>query len=163
MPDGAAVNAAVNAAADAAAASGADPAVVGNDLRVVLGRIVRRLRQGHEAGEVTLSELSVLARLDRSGGLPPGRLAEQERISPQAAGAILAVLEERGLAVRTPDPRDGRRATLSATGAGRALLAGRRSRNAERMERALRQALTPDEIQQLTRVIPLLDRLAQKL
>jgi hypothetical protein len=31
------------------------------------------------------------------------------------------------------------------------------------MERALRQALTPDEIQRLTAVIPLLDRLAQKL
>ncbi len=45
----------------------ADLLRAGNDLRVVVGRIVRRLRQAHATGEVTLSELSVLSRLDRDG------------------------------------------------------------------------------------------------
>src|SRR5581483_5828723 len=34
------------------------------DLRVAVGRIARRVRQAHEVGELTLSEVSVLARLD---------------------------------------------------------------------------------------------------
>ena len=84
----------------------------------MLGRIVRRLRQGHEAGEVTLSELSVLSRLDREGAMPAGVIAEQERVSPQAMTTILAVLEERGLVARQGDVRDGRRASLSATASG---------------------------------------------
>ena len=45
---------------------------VGSELCVILGRFVRRLRQGHETGELTLSELSVLARLDRGGRFRPG-------------------------------------------------------------------------------------------
>jgi DNA-binding MarR family transcriptional regulator len=141
----------------------ADATQVANDLRIVLGRIVRRLRQGHEAGELSLSELSVLSRLDRHGALPAGVLAEQERISPQAMTTILAVLEDRGLATRDADARDGRRVSMSATGAGKMLLAGRRSRNAQRMARALDEALTPAERQELLAAIPLLERLANRL
>src|SRR6476660_8220339 len=115
----------------------ADATEVANELRIVLGRIVRRLRQGHEAGEVTLSELSVLSRLDREGVMPAGVIAEQERVSPQAMTTILAVLEDRGLVARQGDVRDGRRASLSATASGKRLLAGRRSRSAQRMAQAL--------------------------
>jgi DNA-binding MarR family transcriptional regulator len=141
----------------------ADATQVANELRIVLGRIVRRLRQGHEAGELTLSELSVLARLERHGSSPAGALAEQERISPQAMTAILAVLEERGLAARDADARDGRRVSMSATTAGKTLLAGRRSRNAQRMARALDEELTSAERQELLAAIPLLERLANRL
>ena len=62
----------------------------GCDLRVVLGRIVRRLRQAHAAGDLTLSEISVLSRLDRDGPATPGALADAERVRPQAMGATLA-------------------------------------------------------------------------
>jgi DNA-binding MarR family transcriptional regulator len=141
----------------------ADATQVANDLRIVLGRIVRRLRQGHEAGELSLSELSVLSRLERHGSLPAGLLAEQERISPQAMTAILAVLEDRGLATRDADARDGRRASMSATAVGKKLLAGRRSLNAQRMALALDEALTPAERQELLAAIPLLERLADRL
>jgi DNA-binding MarR family transcriptional regulator len=141
----------------------ADVTQVANELRIVLGRIVRRLRQGHKAGELTLSELSVLSRLERHGSLPAGVLAEQERISPQAMTTILAVLDDRGLAARDADSRDGRRVSMSATQAGRTLLAGRRSRNAQRMARALDEALTSAERDQLLAAIPLLERLAELL
>jgi DNA-binding MarR family transcriptional regulator len=141
----------------------ADATEVANELRIVLGRIVRRLRQGHEAGELSLSELSVLARLERHGSSPAGVLAEQERISPQAMTAILAVLEDRGLAARVPDASDGRRVSMSVTSAGKTLLAGRRSRNAQRMATALDEELTPAERQELLAAIPLLERLANRL
>ena len=40
------------------------------DLRLAVGRIARRLRQTHGAGDLTLSEASVLSRLDRDGATP---------------------------------------------------------------------------------------------
>jgi DNA-binding MarR family transcriptional regulator len=134
-----------------------------NHLRITLGRIVRRLRQAHESGEVTLSELSVLGRLDRQGSQTGGQLAEQERVSPQAMSTILAELEGRALIARTADSADGRRVQLTATAAGRHLLAGRRSATAGRVAAALDTALTPAEQQQLIAALPLLDRLAESL
>jgi DNA-binding MarR family transcriptional regulator len=140
---------------------------LGNELRVVLGRIVRRLRQsasqGHEATEVTLSELSVLSRLERGGPQNAGTLADQERISPQAMSTIVTTLEQRGLVTRDADVDDGRRTSLSATVAGRTLLAGRRSLTAQRVASALRTGLNSKECEQLVAAIPLLERLAEHL
>ena len=77
--------------------------------------------------------------------------------------AILAVIEGRGLAARDVDARDGRRVSMSVTAAGKSLLAGRRSRNAQRMAQALDEELTPAERQELLAAIPLLERLANRL
>ena len=143
--------------------SSGDLAEVGSQLSVVVGRFVRRLRQGHEAGELTLSELSVLSRLDRYGPLPAGVLAEQERITPQAMSVIVGILEERGMVARAPDPGDARRFRLSATAAGRELLAGRRSVKARRVALALEATLTPAERRRLAAALPLLDRVTDGL
>jgi DNA-binding MarR family transcriptional regulator len=134
-----------------------------NHLRITLGRIVRRLRQAHAPGEVTLSELSVLGRLDRQGIQTAGQLAEQERVTPQAMSTILAELEARELIARTADSEDGRKLKLTATEAGRQLLAGRRSETAGRVAAALDTALTAAEQRQLIEALPLLDRLAEHL
>lgn len=134
-----------------------------SDLRVALGRIVRRLRQAHRPGELTLSEVSVLARLDRDGPATPGALAVDERVRPQAMGATLAALEQRGLVARMPDPDDGRRVSISMTDAGRQILYDRRSASTRRMTRALAEGLTPEERNRVAEVIPLLERLADHL
>jgi DNA-binding MarR family transcriptional regulator len=135
----------------------------GDDLRVALGRIVRRIRQGHAPGELTLSELSVLSRLDREGPMTPGRLAVEERVRPQAMGATLAVLEERGVVERAPDPSDGRRVLMSVAPAGRRLMADRRSLSTQRMATALAEGLDEAEQRRLVAVIPLLERVADRL
>ncbi|MCW2860504.1 MAG: MarR family transcriptional regulator [Actinoallomurus sp.] len=134
-----------------------------SDLRVTLGRIVRRLRQAHEPGELTLSEVSVLSRLDRDGPATPGALAGGERVRPQAMGTTLAALEQRGLVTRMPDPDDGRRVSMSVTEAGRQVLLDRRSASIRRMTRALAEGFTPEERRRLIEIIPLLDRLADSL
>ena len=136
---------------------------IASGLRIVVGRLVRRLRQLHEEGDLTLSELSVLARLDQSEPLPARLVAEQERVTPQAMSQIVGVLEDRAMITRAPDPEDGRRVLLSATEAARALLDGRRSTKARRLAMALESTLTPAERQQLAAVLPLLDRLADGL
>jgi DNA-binding MarR family transcriptional regulator len=133
------------------------------DLRVALARIVRRLRQAHEPGELTLSEVSVLSRLDRDGPATPGVLASGERVRPQAMGTTLAALEQRGLVARMPDPDDGRRVSMSVTESGRRLLLDRRSASTRRMSRALAEGFTPEERRRLIDAVPLLDRLADSL
>jgi DNA-binding MarR family transcriptional regulator len=132
-------------------------------LRVSLGLLVRRMRQIPVEGELTLSETSALARLDRGGPTTPGALAKQEQISPQSMGATLAALEGRGLIERAADPDDGRRAVMSITDAGLDLLRSRRTAKVQQLSRALSAEFTPDELDQLAAITPLLERLAQNL
>lgn len=141
----------------------ADPTRVAAELKVAVGRIHRRLRQSHASGELTLSESSVLARLDRGGDASPSTLAEEERVRPQAMASTLAGLEQRGYVRRTPDPADGRRVTMSLTTDGLAVINDRRSKTVRLIAGALADAFTPAELRELHRVLPLLDRLADKL
>ncbi|MFF4399767.1 MarR family winged helix-turn-helix transcriptional regulator [Streptomyces sp. NPDC001480] len=137
-------------------------AALAGALRLAMGRIVRRLRQAHAVGDVSLSGVSVLARLARTGPDSPGSLAELERVRPQAMATTLAGLEQRGLVRRTPDAADGRRAIVSITDEGRAVLEERRSESVGRLAEALDE-LTPEERESLRAALPLLDRLAERL
>ena len=133
------------------------------DLQVALGRVVRRLRQGHVPGDLTLSEASALSRLDRAGPSGSGELALDEHVRPQAMCTTLAALERRGLVARTADPSDGRRVVMSVTDVGRQLLIDRRGVKAERMALALTAGFSAAEQQQLAAATALLDRLADLL
>jgi DNA-binding MarR family transcriptional regulator len=131
------------------------------ELSACLGLLVRRLRQVHVDGDLTLSQASVLVRLEREGPATPGVLAAGEQITPQSMGAILAALEESGLVSRRGDPSDGRRVVMSITAAGREGLQGVRHEKAQRLARAIEEGLTAAERRQLIQVIPLLQRLGR--
>ncbi|MGW5721792.1 MarR family winged helix-turn-helix transcriptional regulator [Amycolatopsis sp. NPDC003865] len=133
------------------------------DLRVALGRLVRRLRQGYVVGELTLPERSVLSRLDREGPATPGCLADLERVKPQAMGVTLAGLVERGLVERRKDDSDGRKVLMSVTEAGVKLLTDRRSETTRQMAAALSEQFTEAERRVLIAAIPLIERLADEL
>jgi DNA-binding MarR family transcriptional regulator len=132
-------------------------------LRVAIGLLVRRLRQTQSEGELTLAETSALSRLDRGGPATSSDLAKQDRISPQSMGATLAALEQRGLIERQRDPGDGRRIVLSISEAGRQVVSDRRGARTEQIAAALRGGFTDGELGQLLAVVPLLERLAEKL
>ncbi|MFG2041065.1 MarR family winged helix-turn-helix transcriptional regulator [Dactylosporangium sp. NPDC048998] len=131
-------------------------------LQIAVGRLVRRLRQTHVPGQLTLSEASVLSRLDRDGAATPGELAIGDRIKPQAMGVTLQALEQRGLVSRSPDPGDGRRVLMSITDEGRRLLTDRRSLKTHALAEAIGR-LDDDERRALTEAARLLDRLAEEL
>ena len=76
-------------------------------LRNALLRTARRLRTGGDPEGLSASQSSVLATLVREGPLRAGDLADAEALNPTMLSRILAHLEGRGLAVRTPDPDDG--------------------------------------------------------
>ncbi|MCW2870243.1 MarR family transcriptional regulator [Actinacidiphila oryziradicis] len=140
-----------------------DAARLAAELRACLGPLVRRLRQVHLDGELTLSQTSVLVRLDREGPATPSELAAGEGIRPQSMGTIVAALRERGLVARDPDPHDGRRVVVSLTDAGLEALRGLRREKARRLTRAITEELTPAERGQLAAAIPLLERLSRRV
>ncbi|MEU2618241.1 MarR family transcriptional regulator [Streptomyces sp. NPDC007157] len=139
-----------------------DPSLLATELRLAVGRMTRRLRQAHAVGDVSLSGVSVLARLAADGPDSPTSLAEMERVRPQAMATTLAQLEQRGLVRRTPDAADGRRSIAAVTDEGRAMLAERRSESVQRLANVL-DAFSAEERETLGAAVPLLARLAEQL
>jgi DNA-binding MarR family transcriptional regulator len=133
------------------------------ELRIAVGRIVRRLRQEWGTGELTPAELSLLARLEQDGPCGPAALAEAEQVTPPVVCSTVAGLQRHGLVQRDPDPRDGRRVILSVSAAGQAELTARRSALSQRVAAVLAEGFTPAERKQLIDVVPLLQRLAARL
>src|SRR5882757_4188102 len=84
-----------------------ESSLLAGDLRVVVGQLVRRLREQGTVGDLTRSQLSVLARLEREGPLTASAMARAEGIRPQSMGRIISVLEDAGYVSGAPDPTDG--------------------------------------------------------
>ncbi len=129
------------------------------DLRVAVSRLRRRLVDVADTHELTPSQLSVLSRLGKEGPASASDLAAAERIRPQSVAATLAVLEERALVIRRPDPGDGRRQLVSLSPAGTALFDDRRRHREEWLSRALEERLTESERQTVIDAAALLERL----
>jgi len=131
------------------------------ELRVVFSRLRRRLRETYDTSELTPSQISVLSRLDREGDASVSDLAVVERVRHQSMAATVAVLEERGLVSRRPDPDDGRRHLLSPSMAGRRFRDNGRRAGEEWLTRALEEQFTEVERQTMIEAIALLDKLAR--
>jgi DNA-binding MarR family transcriptional regulator len=140
-----------------------DPAATAVEVHLIIGRMARALRQAHTIGDLTHSEASTLARLERGGPTSPGSLAEEERVRPQAMTTTLAGLEAKGYVVRRSDPADGRRAIVTLTELGAEVRNGRRTESVRRLEHALTTTLDEVEITDLAAVLPLLGRVAEAL
>jgi len=132
-------------------------------LQVSIGLFMRRLRQLPVQGELTLPEISALSRLERAGSATTSDLARAEQITPQAMGATLAALGERGLVERRPDPSDGRRMAMSVTTAGQQALQNKRSARTEQLAKALAGGFTQIEVETLRTAAPLIERLGESL
>jgi DNA-binding MarR family transcriptional regulator len=135
------------------------------DLRVAIGRMARRMRQVYAAsdGGPSFTELAVLLRLEREGPVTPTELAGRERVTSQAVAIVVRALERRSLVIRRPSPRDGRSTVVTITAAGVAVLRDREQAVVTGLIRALGESCTPQEVQQLADVVPLLNRLAESI
>lgn len=127
------------------------------DLRVVVGRLIRRLRAQFR---FSLTQAAVLGRLDRDGPLSIGQLAAAERVRPQSMSQTLAELEADSLISRSPDETDGRRTNVTLTPLGREALQEERARREGWLSEAI-QEFTPDERELLAEAVLLLKRLSE--
>jgi DNA-binding MarR family transcriptional regulator len=134
--------------------------VLAQDLRALLGKIKRRLREQGQAGDLTPSQVSVLLRLEKDGPATASGLARAEGMRPQSIVPIIIVLENAGLVAGMPDPTDGRQTILSLTDACRTWVAQSRAARQDWLTRTLQARLSPQEMDKLAGAVELLKRLA---
>jgi DNA-binding MarR family transcriptional regulator len=129
------------------------------DLRALLGKIKRRLREQTEAGDLTPSQISVVLRLEKDGSAIASDLARAEGMRPQSIVPVIAALENARLVCGVPDPTDGRQTILSLTQACRTLLQQGRAARQDWLTRTLQTRLSEKEQGKLAEAVELLKRL----
>ena len=130
------------------------------ELRVVVGRLRRRLRQESHLGDFTPSQVAVLTHLERSKMLTVTALARAEGVRPQSMGATVASLEAVGCVAGRDDPSDGRQTLWALTEGFRERLTASRAMREDWLAQALQAQFTPQEQAELARAAGLLGRLA---
>ncbi len=131
-------------------------------LRVVTGRLSRRLRPTVAGSGLTPSQISVLFTVVRLGPVGLSELAQVESLNATMLSRITAQLCDAGLIVRSADPGDRRSANVAATAAGRRI----RERIHRERTRALSahvQELDEQQRKALWNALPVLEELAQRL
>jgi DNA-binding MarR family transcriptional regulator len=135
----------------------APPVLSGQELRQVVGRLIRRLRA--EPG-LPAPQLTVLGRLDRGGPASVSDLAAAEHMRPQSMAQTVRELERAGFVSRRPDPDDGRRSFVELTAAGTTTLRETRERREDWLTSAIEAELDPTEQKLLSQALELLARIA---
>lgn len=88
------------------------------DLTQAIGLFVRRVRAPAASQELSMTESTVLARLDKNGPATIADLARSEGMKPQSMGATISSLEAMGMVGRKPHPTDGRQMNIELTPTG---------------------------------------------
>jgi DNA-binding MarR family transcriptional regulator len=130
------------------------------ELRVVVAKLIRRVREQAHGGDFTNAQKSVLLRLERDGPATVSMLARAEGVRPQSMRITVAALEAAGAVSGKPDPKDGRQTFLSLTPSFLKILKTGRTAREDWLFRALKAQLAPREHEQLAAAVKLLSRLA---
>ncbi|MBV9284211.1 MAG: MarR family transcriptional regulator [Acidimicrobiia bacterium] len=130
-------------------------------IRLSVTRLARRLRQQAAAeAEVSPSQVSTLASVDRLGPITLGDLAAVERVQPPTMTRIVAALDEAGLVSREVDQNDRRIARVQTTVAGRKFLERSRGRKEAYLAARIR-TLDADDRAILARAAVILEKILE--
>jgi DNA-binding MarR family transcriptional regulator len=130
------------------------------ELRALVGKLKRRMREQADSRDLTPSQASVLLHLEREGPATVSALARNEGVRPQSMGATVATLEAAGLVSGEPDPNDGRRKFISLTEACRNWIGKSRAARQDWLIRNIETKLSCEEQEILAKGVELLKRLA---
>lgn len=130
----------------------------GLDLRLACQQIARRVRYESSSAAIAPHQFAVLVRLDH-GDLPPGELAELERVSAPSMTRTVNRLVEAGYVRRAKHPTDGRVVLVGLTEAGRTLLDEARHRRDLWVTSRLQQ-LDEADIARVPEIVRILTRIA---
>ncbi|MBB5367490.1 MULTISPECIES: MarR family winged helix-turn-helix transcriptional regulator [unclassified Janthinobacterium] len=131
------------------------------ELRILVGKLRRRLREEGHMGDISMSQASVLGWLERDGPATVSSLARVEGMRPQSMSAIVLALSEAQMVTGAPDPQDGRQTIWSLTDTCRAWIRESRAAREDWLAHNIESRLTADEVNELNRAVALLKRLAQ--
>lgn len=138
-----------------------DHAQLASALRLALLRAARRLRAQRVNTTATLSQLSALATICKSGPLSAGEIAAIERVQPPSMTKILASLEYSGWIERTAQPEDRRQSIIAITTAGRDLLTEETRARDEWLAKRLVE-FSAEDLRKLGEAVEVLDRLGSE-
>jgi len=130
------------------------------DLRSLIGKLKRRLREQAGPNDLTPSQVSVLLRLEKDGPATVSSLARSEGMRPQSMSTAVAALQAAGLVSGAPDPEDGRQTILSLTRACRDWIRIGRAARQDWLSRTISTRLSSREQDELAAALSLLKRLA---
>ena len=130
------------------------------ELRICVGKLIRRLREQARMGDFTNAQKSVLLRLDRDGPATVSALARAESVRPQSMRVTVAGLESMKAISGKPDPNDGRQTLIDLTPVFRKNLKASRAAKDDWLTRALQTQLSAQEQDELAAAVKLLQRLA---
>jgi DNA-binding MarR family transcriptional regulator len=133
-----------------------DVADLASRIRLGVTRLARKLRREADTGVTP-----ALSTIERHGPITAGSLASHEQVEKPTVTRLLAVLEDRGMIERTPDPLDGRVTWVQISAAGRKVLQSTRSRKDGYLAKRIK-GLSVDEQATLERAAEILDRLAEE-
>lgn len=132
---------------------GVDRAGISAALYGLVSGVVRRMPR-----DLSLTSLSTLATLDRTGPRRITDLAVVEAVAQPSMTVLVRGLERDGLVERRGDPSDGRVALVALTEAGSTFLQARRRAGASSFVHLI-DKLAPDEVAELAAAIPALEHL----
>lgn len=144
------------------AAEEARVAAIAGELRALIGRLRRRMREDVPAGGLTASQLAAMSRLETGGPATVSALARAEGVRSQSMGANIAALEAAGYVSGSPHPSDGRQTVLSLTPAARETIRSMRAAREDWLSRSIHAHLTTAEHVQLEAAVDLLKRLVDE-
>ncbi len=130
-------------------------------LRTILSRLKRRLREQGGGGDLTPSQISVLLRLEKDGAATVSGLARAEGMRPQSMSSIVTSLQDAGLVGSSSDPNDGRQTLVSLSKKCEKLLRESRAARQDWLTTVILQKLSAREQQQLSAALELLSRLTE--
>ncbi|MCW2848475.1 MAG: transcriptional regulator, MarR family [Marmoricola sp.] len=132
--------------------------MIAEDLRTVVGRLVRRLRADYA---IAPHQFSVLNTIERNGPQTASQLAALEIVRPQSMAHTLHQLAEAGFVAKRPDPTDGRQILIALSDAGRRAIEEQRRETTGWLSAAIDHELDGDELRALATAVALLGRLVE--
>src|ERR1700685_3603816 len=130
-------------------------------LRTILSRLKRRLREHGGREDLTPSQISVLLRLEKDGAATVSGLARAEGMRPQSMSSIVTSLQEAGLVRSSSDPNDGRQTLMSLSKKCEKLLRDGRAARQDWLTTTILEKLSGQEQRQLATTLELLSRLTE--
>lgn len=127
------------------------------DLRSVVGNLVREVRSGSDTPSSAQSE--TLGLLDRHGPASISALAAHRHVKHQSMRLVIAQLEQQQRVTRGPDPSDARKQLFELTHAGRAALEHSRLQRSDWLARQLKEKATASQLQTLEAAVRILEQL----